>query len=161
MTDYNLSNKFLFWYTALTNLKATEIKGKDIVLDDFAARRFGIGIVVDGADEGLPVLGILSKDIDAVLDIEWTSAGIILGHQKRDWVALSAKDIRDDNAVSIDEVPLRMWIPFPVGAFDGWNSNRPKEIQIRKIKNSAKTKKVIADKTPLKSLSLTYKNKWN
>ena len=134
MSDYNLNHPFLIWYASLANLNAAEIKGKDLLLDDFGARRFGVGIVTEGKNEGLPVLGIMVKDIDSVMSLKWTSAGIIMGHNKRDWLALSAKDIRDSNAAEIEEVPLRLWIPFLLGFFDGWVNNEPTDIEIRRIK---------------------------
>ena len=114
MSDYNLNHPFLIWYASLANLQSVEIRGKDLLLDDFAARRFGVGIVVDGKNEGLPVLGVAVNDLSSVLSLEWTSAGIILGHNKRDWLALSAKDIRDSNSASM-EIPLRLW------SFPCWN----------------------------------------
>ena len=160
MSDYNLHHPFLIWYASLAHLKAAEVKGKDLLLDDFAARRFGVGIVTDGKNEGLPVLGISVKDLNAVMSLNWTSAGIILGHNKRDWLALSAQDIRTEEAAEIDDVPLRLWVPFPVGTFDGWINNQPDQIQIRRIKNSAKSNRVIADKSVLEQIPVSLKNKW-
>lgn len=152
-------DSFINWYASLAKLNAAKIINKDMVLDDFASRRFSLGIVNSGKNKGSPVLGIFYKDVSAVTNIPWESAGIICGHQGRDWIALSCKDIRVNNAAETSPIPLRMWVPFSINSMDEWMNNKPKKLELRRSKNG-KGNQPIVDKSPLDVLPLTIKNKW-
>ena len=152
-------DNFIGWFAALAKVNAAKIINKDIVLDDFGSRRFALGIVTSGKNVGSPVLGIYYKDVDAVMNIPWQTSGIICGHQGRDWIALSCKDIRVSNSAEMMALPLRIWIPFPIGSLDEWVSKPPKRLEIRKSKNG-KGNHPIIDNSPLAVLPLTIKNKW-
>ena len=159
MQSINSLDNFIGWYASLAKLKAARIINKDVILDDFGARRFGLGIVAKGKNAGYPVLGVYFKDVDAIMNIPWETAGIICGHQGRDWVALSCKDIRVQNAAEISPIPLRIWIPFAIGSMDEWLTKTPKKLEVRRSKNG-KGNQPIVDKSPLIILPLTIKNKW-
>lgn len=147
------SHPFVEWYAALWHCNAISYSGKDILLDDMGAARFGMGVDEDGT----PVLGVLVHDRQGLLSLDWQSAGFIRNHKGRDWVALSCKDARITDAGAEDPVPLRLWIPVPVAVLDTWYESKPKTLRLRLMKKAA-DRPICAGGPPLKELPLTVKD---
>lgn len=158
MDNITVGHPFLNWFASLAEINAAHIKGRDIILDDFGSRRFAIGVETEEF-AGTPILGVVLEDVKAIQSISWSSAGLISGHESRDWVALSAKDIRPKNPASDDPVSIRLWIPFPVGTLEGWLQSKPKMLNIKKVKNG-KNKRPVCDKSNLLRLPLSVLSKW-
>ena len=126
--------------------------GREIYLSAAAGKRIAIG-----SYDGRPALGFLAKDIDRIMEIEWSAAAFLRGVSERDWLCLSAQDASVKGAVTLEEVPLRLWIPAARGIFDGWFSTdqRASRIDIRRFE-LRKDKRPLDFLDPvLKSLPLT------
>lgn len=141
---------FLNWYASLWSMGAATASGKDIILDDAAGKRFGIGV-----DEGgIPVLAMLADDEPPLTSIRWASAALIRKHRNRDWIALSCKNAKDNDDGA--PVPVRLWIPVPYGVLDAWYEFSPSQLRVRRMLIK-KGRPVCPDGPPLMQLSLTTK----
>ncbi|NDV52778.1 hypothetical protein [Salipiger sp. PrR003] len=149
---------FLIWYAYLHKRRMASLSRKDLHLTDDAASRFAIGVEEDSSAK-TPVLGVGVFDARAIKTIEWASAGIIVGHRNRDWIALAAKDIRPIDSTAPEPVPLRMWIPFPTGLFDAWLKTSPHKLELKRVKNG-KGALPVFEKSPFLSVALQLKNNW-
>lgn len=149
---------FLLWFVYMKKRNYAETRKSDIIVNDVGARRVKLGVDVNDAS-GDPVIGFNIYDAAAFKGIDWWSAGMIGGHQNRDWIALSSKDIRPVDSVEPDPVPLRVWFPFPTGALDTWLEHPPGKLLMKRVKNG-KRGSPIFEKSPFLSLELKVRNNW-
>jgi hypothetical protein len=159
MAEIKNIDNFLNWYASLMHFNAANKIKNDVILDTLGSKRFVLGAIIEGKKSGTPILGVHYQDINAITSIPWEKVGIICGHQKSDWIALSCSDIRVKDAASPNPVPMRLWIQFPLDSMEPWIKNLPKEIELRRAKNNKRGKSIL-DKTPLIKLPVTVKNKW-
>ncbi len=158
MNNSEAHHPFTVWSAYLNKRKLVKIRKSDIIINDYATRRFTLGVET-AKDQGLPVFGLNIYDAVAFQSIQWASAGFVLGHDNKDWIAFAAKDIRPVDSIEPSPVPLRLWIPFPIGIFDTWMETQPSRINIKRVRNG-KRGRPIFEKTPFISLPLTLKDKW-
>ncbi|EPX84000.1 hypothetical protein [Salipiger mucosus] len=150
---------FLIWYAYLNKRAMAVIRKRDIFLNDIGAARFAMGVDED-SDRKTPALGVGVHDSKAIKSIDWSSAGFILGHKNRDWLALAARDIRQVDSVEPDPVPMRLWIPFTTGLFNAWAHKTTDKLELKRVKNGKGVVPVF-EKTPFLSVSLQLKNHWS
>lgn len=116
---------FIVWWAGLKRLDAVSLEGKDLILGDAAAKRFAIGV-----NEAIPLLCWLDEDKAALESIAWTSAALAFGLKGRDWIALSATDIRVKGSGGLNPVPARLFIPVSTGRLDAWKDVTPPKIAL-------------------------------
>ncbi len=157
--DNNLNeHPFLIWFAYMVKRRLIEDRGNDLVVNDIGSKRFGLG-VEDSSSSGHPVLGVNIYDAEAFQGINWKNAGIVIGHLNKDWIVISAKDIRQMDSEEPKPVPLRVWIPFPTGSLDGFHKNKSKILDVKRIKKG-KGSIPLFEKTPFATLALSINNKW-
>lgn len=116
---------FVVWWAGLKRLDAITVEGKDFILSDAGAKRFAIGVHGD-----IPLLCWLGEDRAALEAVAWTSAALAFGLKGRDWIALSATDIRVKGAASLNPVPARLFIPVSTGRLDAWKDVTPPKLAV-------------------------------
>ena len=132
-------NPFLLWVLLLNNVNGLEVKAngqngaKDIILGVQGSRRFAVSQI-----DGIPYLGYVEPDREALEAVKWTSAALLFGKQDRDWVALSSADARTDMTQSMNPVPLRLFIPVSTGRLSAWKELAPKELAIGHVSKNEK-----------------------
>ena len=145
---------------SLLSVDAANISGQDIILNNYGSSRFALGVELDGPYKGSPVLGVNKFDFPAIKSINWTSAGLICGHNNQDWIALSAKDIRIKGSSEKMPVSTRLWISCPIEALDNFLITKPKQLLLKKAKEG-KGNYPIFDKKEFDVLPLSIKDKWD
>jgi hypothetical protein len=147
-------NPFLLWLLHLNHAGAIDIKSngqsgaKDIFLDVFGSRRFGLGI-----HEQIPYLGYVDTDRDAIESVKWTAAAILYQKQGKDWLALSSADARPDLTVGMNPVPLRLFISISTGRLAAWKELEPTQIAIGPMTKSKKGESILSN-TPFRTIPL-------
>ena len=149
---------FVLWFVYMIKRKYAETRKSDIIVNDIGARRVKLGVDVNERS-GTPVVGFNIHDAAAIKSIDWSSAGMIGGHQNKDWIALSSKDIRPLDSIEPDPVPIRLWFPFPSGSLDTWLLNPPDTVLLKRVKNG-KRGSPIFEKSHFLSLGLKVRNTW-
>jgi hypothetical protein len=147
-------NPFLLWVLLLNNVNAVDVKSnpqtgvKDVILGVQGGRRFGIASV-----DGLPYLGYVERDQEAVETVKWTTAAILFNKPDKDWIALSSADARMDTTQAMNPVPLRLFIPVSQGRLSAWKDFMPKELAIGPMTLNAKGEAVMSA-SPFRKLPL-------
>lgn len=137
---------FLAWWAGLKRLDAISLEGKDFILSDVAAKRFAVGV-----HGGFPLLCWLEQDRQALESMAWTSAALAFGLKGRDWIALSATDVRIKGAASLNPVPARLFVPVSTGRLDAWKDVTPAKLAVGSMADGSKP--AFAG-TPFKTLPL-------
>lgn len=136
------------WYAALKRADSASVRGSDVVLGDAGGKRFALGV----AEGPCPLLAYLAEDADVIGSVRWTSAAIIRAHEGRDWLALSAKDVRVKGSGEMNPVPMRLWIPVATGRLDAWAEAGATRLRLQQMDASGKAPAVSG--APLAELAL-------
>ena len=106
---------------------------RDYLLDSFGSTRFGISVDPNGS----VVLAVLVEDWEATLSIACASAALVRNHQEKGRIALACRDMRIENSSADFEIPIRLWIPLPESAIDGffkYGRDEQKRLRLRAMK---------------------------
>lgn len=154
--QFALDHAFVRWYAAYFKREAARCVGRDLFMGELAARRFSIGV----DEDAVPVLGVAEDDVTPFKSLKWTSAAFLRRVQGRDWIALSCKDARVEDAMSEAAVPLRLWLPTTDRLLDGW-LGAPTPRSLRIIETAIRLGKPIPKGAqPLGKLPLSLKGAW-
>lgn len=146
------SHPFLAWYAGLKGLDAVSLEGKDFILSDLGGKRFAVGV-----HKAMPLLCWHPLDREAMESVRWTSAAIAYGLNGRDWVALSALDVRIKGSASLNPVPARLFVPVAAGRLLPWKELSPQRIAVGAMRMEKGSPFYIGD--PLKELPLKLLSK--
>ena len=151
------SNHYIMpWLAYMVDKGFATLKPKDIILNMAGARRFALGV---DTDTGHPVLGINIPDTKVLGKLPWDQAALLLGLNGHDYIALSSKDIRVEDAVLETALPMRLWVPFQIGSLDTWKNAPFKKLAIHKCK-AGKNNSVGFHPTPLAVLNAAIQDNW-
>jgi hypothetical protein len=158
---YQIKDKthpFLVWYAYMVKRRYCLTTGSDIILNEAGAIRFRVAYEDDDGEQK-PVLGINIFDKDALTSIRWNAAAMVSGRQFKDWVALACTDIRVGDSAAQSVIPMRLWIPIPLGSFDRFKRDRNCSLLMKRYKN-AKDDFPKFEKAAFATLQMQFKNEW-
>lgn len=147
MPDPTERHPFIDWWAALKRFDAVSLEGKDFILTDLGGKRFALGV-----HQGVPLLCWLKEDDASLGSIHWTSAAFAYGLKDRDWVALSAADIRVKGSSVLNPVPARLFIPVTLGRLSPWKDSPSQKLALGVM--SVKKGKPSFDGSPAKTIPL-------
>ena len=130
-------------------------ENEDLLLEDEAMKHFAVG----AEKGGFVVLGCNAVDLAAISSIPWTSAALIRGHAGKDWIALATKDARVKGARSMNELPMRLWMPVAGIKMDIFGETKPATLRLREIAVEKGQAEVKPDVAPI-DLPLTMRGRW-
>jgi hypothetical protein len=160
MTSQNKldAHPFMIWYAYMTKRRFCLTSGSDIILNDAGSVRFTVGYE-ENAGSKKPILGINIFDKDAMTSIRWNAAAMVSGRQLRDWVALACSDIRVEDSSQQNAIPLRVWIPVPLGSFDRFKAGKTCDLLLKRYKNG-RNQFPNFEKTPFLTLPMQFRDEW-
>lgn len=141
---------FLVWVASLIERGDAAMQDKDVVLSAAAGKEFGLGV-----HEGEPLFCCQEEHAPALESIKWGAAAILYNTNGRDWVVLSAKDVRVKGAASTTPVPVRLFLPIAAGRWDAWKEVGASTIHLGVMEMTKGAAEFTG--TPFKSLPLQIK----
>lgn len=123
MNSEQAEHPFLTWVASLVARGEAAMQDKDIVLTAAAGKEFALGI-----HENEPLFCCQTEHEEALQSIKWSAAAIVYNTNGRDWVVLSAKDVRVKGAAATAPTPVRLFLPIAAGRWDAWKEVDPKNI---------------------------------
>lgn len=154
------SHPFMRWFG---NIKAEGAakrerskENEDLLLEDEAMKQFAVG----AERGGIVVLGCNAQDLAALVSVPWTSAALIRGHASRDWIALATKDARMKGAKSMNELPMRLWMPVAGIKMDVFGETKPATLRLREIQVANGKAEVKTGGAPPLDLPLKMRGSW-
>jgi hypothetical protein len=150
MTAEQDEHPFLSWVASLVARGEAAMQDKDVVLTAVAGKEFALGV-----HDGDPLFCCQEQHEEALQSIKWGAAAILFNTNGRDWVVLSAKDVRVKGAPSPTPVPVRLFLPIAAGRWDAWRDIGPTTIHLGVMEMSKGAAEFTG--TPFKSLPLQIK----
>jgi hypothetical protein len=150
MSSEQDEHPFLTWVASLVARGEAAMQDKDVVLTAVAGKEFAVGV-----HDGSPLFCCQEEHEEALQSIKWSAAAILYNTNGRDWVVLSAKDVRVKGASSPTPVPVRLFLPIAAGRWDAWREIGPTTIHLGVMEMSKGAAEFTG--TPFKSLPLQIK----
>jgi hypothetical protein len=154
------SHPFMRWFGSIKAdggaRREQSAENEDLLLEDEAMKCFAVG----AEKGGIVVLGCIGPDLAALCSVPWTSAALIRGHASRDWIALATKDARMKGAKSMNELPMRLWLPVAGIKMDVFGETKPATLRLREIQVSNGKAEVKSGGAPTLDLPLKMRGRW-
>lgn len=131
--QFRIDSPFIQWYAKYFCKKECSYHEQDkenavqisLVFSDLASMRFSVGIDTETSDT---ILGVAQDTQDALTDIKWSKVTFLRRVRAkqgdslvlRDWVVLTAPDIRIEGSGAPDPIILQIWLPATTGLLDAW-----------------------------------------
>ncbi|MGY3581879.1 hypothetical protein ACVIGB_000050 [Bradyrhizobium sp. USDA 4341] len=154
------SHPFMRWFGSIKAdgcaRRERSRENEDLLLEDEAMKQFAVG----AEKGGVVVLGCIASDFAAISSVPWTSAALLRGHASKDWIALATKDARMKGAKSMNELPMRLWLPVAGIKMDVFGETRAATLRLREIQVSNGKAEVKSGGIPPLDLPLLMRGRW-
>ena len=124
-----VDHAFLDWCVRLEIYDALISSATDVFLKEAGAARFGVSW---DEEDGLPILGVVQPDVEAIQSVPWGSAALFPRHKLRSWVILGCEDVFPQND-KYEPTILRLWIPVIYQVTERWAKSGAKLLRVHEL----------------------------
>ena len=159
----SFDNPFFSWYAAHHSrgqaraVTRKDAPGLDIVMGPYASSRFSVGI----DDDATPILGVCSHEAEALGRCRWVDAAFLKAVRGGDWIVLRTSDIRTDEPLYEEPVPVRLWLPAMPGRLDVWQDADSRPDKLRLMTTRIEKGAALLDGKTVCETPLFFRGKWD